>query len=277
MSSIQRRIVVGLLSYLESSGMSIRQVRSWVYGRSEEAQNARKAAYAENRVAVLARCKEYVAKNEERVREYKHKHYLQNKEKICRQSKNWRERNKERAAARARRYYDQNRERISAYKKQWTASLDREELLESKKRWYKENKERIREHYATPEVRQRIANYERKRRQEDPNYRLGKIIRGRIRNLVKSGRKSARSLELAGCSWEELRSHLEARFEPGMTWENMGYGGWEIDHIRPCASFPDLGTSPEQQRECFHYTNLQPLWYWDNRSKRDKWNPDTTV
>jgi hypothetical protein len=35
-------------------------------------------------------------------------------------------------------------------------------------------------------------------------------------------------------------------------------GVWEIDHIKPCASF-DL-TDIKQQKECFHYTNLQPLF-----------------
>ena len=39
------------------------------------------------------------------------------------------------------------------------------------------------------------------------------------------------------------------------------------------ASF-DL-TDAEQQRECFHYTNLQPLWAFDNISKSDKWEPAT--
>jgi len=42
-----------------------------------------------------------------------------------------------------------------------------------------------------------------------------------------------------------------------MTWENHGEI-WEIDHIKPCNSF-DL-TDIEQQKQCFHYTNLQPLF-----------------
>jgi hypothetical protein len=56
-----------------------------------------------------------------------------------------------------------------------------------------------------------------------------------------------------------------------MTWENHGRYGWHIDHIRPCASF-DLA-DPEQQRKCFHYTNLQPLWASENMRKGDKWEP----
>ena len=60
-----------------------------------------------------------------------------------------------------------------------------------------------------------------------------------------------------------------------MTWDNHGngwYGNgmnqWHIDHIIPCASF-DLSKEEEQYR-CFHYTNLQPLWAYDNLSKGNK-------
>lgn len=48
-----------------------------------------------------------------------------------------------------------------------------------------------------------------------------------------------------------------------MTWDNLGE--WQIDHRKPCVSF-DL-TDPEQQRACFHYSNLQPLWEADNKAK----------
>jgi len=53
-----------------------------------------------------------------------------------------------------------------------------------------------------------------------------------------------------------------------MTWENHGFDGWHVDHIKPCTSF-DL-TDLEQQKQCFHYTNLQPLWKKENFEKRDK-------
>lgn len=72
-------------------------------------------------------------------------------------------------------------------------------------------------------------------------------------------------LELCGISLAGLREHIAKQFKPGMSWANYGFDTWHIDHIRPCASF-DL-RDPEQQKKCFHYTNLQPLWAKDNLHK----------
>ena len=82
--------------------------------------------------------------------------------------------------------------------------------------------------------------------------------------------KTSNTFALIGCSIEFLMAHLEGQFQPGMTWENWSVLGWHVDHIRPCASF-DL-SDPKQQKECFHYTNLQPLWAEDNLAKGDKWD-----
>lgn len=82
------------------------------------------------------------------------------------------------------------------------------------------------------------------------------------------GQKHQSTFELLGCTLEELYAHIEAQFLPGMSWGNYGHDTWHIDHIKPCASF-DL-TDPEQQRVCFHYTNLQPLWAIDNIRKGAK-------
>lgn len=80
------------------------------------------------------------------------------------------------------------------------------------------------------------------------------------------GFKSAKTKELLGYTFEEARAHIESQFTKGMSWEN--YGEWEIDHIKPVSSF-DL-TDPVQQKECFNYKNLQPLWWWDNIAKGKK-------
>jgi hypothetical protein len=76
-------------------------------------------------------------------------------------------------------------------------------------------------------------------------------------------------MELTGCTPNQLKAHFESLFQTGMTWENKGrfadLSGWQIDHKIPCSKF-DL-FDPEQQRKCFHYTNLQPLWEKENKSK----------
>ncbi len=50
-----------------------------------------------------------------------------------------------------------------------------------------------------------------------------------------------------------------------MCWEKRNF---EIDHIIPCSSF-DL-TKDENQKACFHYTNLQPLTKEENMKKSNK-------
>lgn len=117
-----------------------------------------------------------------------------------------------------------------------------------------------------PNTRVSQRRYEQKRLRTDPLFRLAKNLRQRLRNALKGRNKSAATMLLLGCTVEELHRHLEAQFQPGMTWGN--YGAWHIDHIKPCVSF-DLA-DPVQQRACFHWTNLQPLWALDNIKKYDK-------
>ena len=104
----------------------------------------------------------------------------------------------------------------------------------------------------------------------DENYRIKKTLRSNMRNTLKNYRKSGSSLKLLGCSIEEFKIHIEKQFTDGMNWDNYGFYGWHYEHIRPCCSF-DL-TDLEQQKQCFHYTNYQPMWCWDNWSKNGKWD-----
>lgn len=94
-------------------------------------------------------------------------------------------------------------------------------------------------------------------------------VTSRLRKRLDAALKSAKTqkahsvLDLIGCTPEHLMKHLEAQFSPGMNWNNRA--DWHIDHIRPCASF-DL-TDPDQQKACFHFTNLRPLSKEANASK----------
>ena len=73
-------------------------------------------------------------------------------------------------------------------------------------------------------------------------------------------------------SWEELKSHLESQFQPGMTWDN--HGEWHIDHIRPRASFNYTTPECPEFKECWALSNLQPLWAADNIRKGAKLTGD---
>ena len=104
------------------------------------------------------------------------------------------------------------------------------------------------------------------RRASDPAYAVEMKLRRRMLKAVSS--KSSSTRDLTGCTFDQLMTHLESQFVDGMTWEN--HSDWHIDHIKPCASF-DL-TDPEQQKQCFHYKNLQPLWAAENLAKGARYN-----
>ena len=140
---------------------------------------------------------------------------------------------------RVRKYYKNNKESRSIYNK----------------KWHKEN-------------RVWMSEYNRKKYRNDPNFRILTNMRNRLNHALNGELKQESAKKLLGCTVEYALIHLESQFVEGMTWGNHGYRGWHVDHIIPCASY-DM-TDPEQQRQCFHYTNLQPLWAEDNLRKSDK-------
>lgn len=111
--------------------------------------------------------------------------------------------------------------------------------------------------------------YEQKRKLTDAEFKLVKTLRSRLGTAVRrqNSNKNNKTIELLGCSVSFLKGFLEAKFKEGMTWEN--HGEWHIDHIKPCASFDLLDEA--EQKKCFHYTNLQPLWASENLSKGCKY------
>lgn len=102
-------------------------------------------------------------------------------------------------------------------------------------------------------------------RRKDVLVRLVDNIRSRLNKAIKANYKAGSAVSNLGCSIEFLKTYLELKFTPGMTWSN--YGKWHIDHIRPLSSF-DL-TDPKDIKIACHYTNLQPLWAKENIRKSD--------
>lgn len=99
------------------------------------------------------------------------------------------------------------------------------------------------------------------------NYGLARRVRTRVYRVMMGYIKSKPTEMLLGCTWKQLREHIESQFIGRMSWDNYGRS-WHIDHIVPCAEF-DL-SKPEQQQRCFHFSNLRPLWAKRNRQKHDK-------
>lgn len=188
--------------------------------------------------------------------EYNKKYYERNKEKISSQTIQYYEANKEKMNARKKQYFEENKDYFLALKKKYWR--DNKHIIGPKnKERYELNKEQYnKNHYR---------NWKKPKYYSDVEFHLKEVLSSRIRQALLKGYKSARTEDLIGCTIPELRLHLESKFKEGMSWENHSITGWHVDHIVPCDSF-DL-TSPEEQKKCFHYSNLQPLWYDENIRK----------
>jgi len=196
-------------------------------------------------------------KNIEDRREASKRSYEKHKEKKLANQKDKRDENIEEFREKSKVYYNENKERI---KKQFSKHYfkNKEYYAEKHKEWREDNKEKFNDY---------SREYERNRYATDIQYKLKKNCRCRMYHALNGvAEKSANTLDLIGCPIEQLKEHLESQFTEGMTWDN--YGEWHIDHKTPCCSF-DL-TDPKQQRECFNYKNLQPLWAVDNLRKGAK-------
>lgn len=196
----------------------------------------------------------YSVKNREKLRQSRKEYYAKNKETLLA---------KERERVRKKPKIKRERKKLS------------EEEIKLRKR---ENDKRFRERNADKlrekkrEYNKRIGNQRKKEHQkrmmQNIDFRIKKNLRGRVYVALKRGVKSTPTMELLGCTIDEFKSHFESLFTEGMSWDKYMEGGIHIDHKIPCISF-DL-TKEEEQKKCFHYTNLQPLWAIDNLKKGTK-------
>lgn len=172
----------------------------------------------------------------------------------------WYQKNKKRVAKKRRALYKKNRKKILQKKKEGYLSS-----LPVRNAWRDKNRDRIRK---TVGEWQKV--YIPKRRREDPLFKLTLNLRTRVNSALKGRTKSDRTMNLVGCTIEFLKSYLESQFAPEMNWGNYG-SYWHVDHRRPCKSFNLLDS--EEQKKCFHYSNLQPLEGKENMSKGAKIHP----
>lgn len=146
--------------------------------------------------------------------------------------------NKEMIQERHNKYLQEHREQISAYKSEWQRNNSEKRRI------------RLNERY-----------------KQDIRFRVAVNLRTRILRAIRNNQKVGSTLNILGCSIEFFIAYLESKFTENMSWDNYG-SLWHIDHILPCVSF-DL-SKEDEQRKCFHYTNMQPLLAKDNLIKGTK-------
>jgi hypothetical protein len=158
------------------------------------------------------------------------------------------------------RYYENHKIEISEWYKKW-AKDKKEYLREKHTKWRNENREHVNEYGR---------DYERKRRREDPQYRLAARTRTAVYTCLKEANiaKYRSTFDILGYSLEELMSHLEKQFTEGMSWDN--YGEWHVDHKIPMSSFQFESVEDREFKICWSLDNLQPLWGPDNLIKGSK-------
>jgi len=138
---------------------------------------------------------------------------------------------------------------------------NKEKNKEYQRVYYKKNKNKI---------RKQGSEWKRKKRENDTAYKLNSNMGHAINMSLKGMKKGEHWETLAGYTYEELVIHLESLFTEGMSWENYGKGGWEVDHIIAASKWNITSTECQEFRDCWSLDNLQPLWELRNTEKGTK-------
>jgi len=175
-------------------------------------------------------------------------------------SREYRKHNSEYLKNYHKKYNNENEKKRSDYHKQYR-SKNKDKIANRDKLYYEKHK------YDDSFKERRFTYYEKKLK-NNIFFKLSKSLRVRLHHAIKNNYKTGSAVRDLGCSIEELKTYLESKFQPGMSWDNWSTRGWHIDHIIPLSSF-DLTNREELLKAC-HYTNLQPLWAVDNLKKSNK-------
>lgn len=112
---------------------------------------------------------------------------------------------------------------------------------------------------------------------KDPVKKLKHIVGSAVRDALvrrQSSKDGGRTFDYLPYTPQQLKEHLEEQFEPWMTWEN--YGGrndsprktWQIDHVKPQASYSFMSMDDPEFQECWALENLRPLEKIENMGRK---------
>jgi hypothetical protein len=138
---------------------------------------------------------------------------------------------------------------------------------EGRRKYYHKNKKRLTNLHEKwrKNNREKVNKYIRLKRKKNINFRILCNLRRRITHAIRNNSKSKSTIKLLNCSIKEFKYYLESKFTNKMSWSNYGTY-WEIDHIKSCCTF-DL-SKIEEQKKCFHYSNMRPLTIKENRRRK---------
>lgn len=202
-----------------------------------------------------------------KAREYRRRSYLKNRDAQTLKMREYYAKNAEMLLAGAKIYREKNADKIAAQRRE--AYLKNAEAIKGKSiAYYHKNKESCQKknRERKSKNRQKYNQYVARQKKQNPAFAITYVLRSRMLSAIKraDGEKSEKTVDLLGCSPRFFVKYIESLFSRGMNWGNRGKG-WHIDHILPCTSF-DL-TNTDEQRKCFHFSNLRPVWAKENLKK----------
>ena len=236
--------------------------------------------YYANKDVISEKTKIYYKLNADKKKAYAKEYAKQHPELISERNKRYREENKCVIAERAKAYRKENKEKIAEGKKEYNKL--NAETISKKRAIFRQNNKKVisaRQRKYKQNNRSKLNENTKRRRLQDPKFRLLCNLRGRIREAIHNNVKSAPTKQLLGRTIEHLKIHLQktavANGYVDFDINNYSSKEYHIDHILPCDSF-DMSRESEQ-RKCFHYTNLQILTAEENIKKGNKLNADISI
>lgn len=161
---------------------------------------------------------------------------------------------KERSLKRARDWKKKNSQKDKEITRKWREE-HKEETSEYNSKYNVENRE---------EIQARQTKQHRERKEIDLNYKLATDYRSYLSNFMRSYQNESYHFKFKKDFLIKWFTFLNPKF----IIQNYGVGGWNIDHIIPCSMF-NLENENEL-KQCFHWSNLQPLKSIDNLKKGTK-------
>lgn len=225
---------------------------NFVKQRNPEIFRGRKLAVSEKNIR-CTKCNKLLPETTEYFyRDKRKKNGLKSLCKECciKNTRKWQEENRDKFLEYKRKHREANPKKYREYRRKWSKNNPEchKEFRENNKEWFKD--------------------YFQSKRKSDPQYRLNQRIGSNIRMAIIEDAHGRSWEELVGYTLHELKDHLVAQFEPGMTWENHGSDGWHIDHIKPRHKFNFTIVDDQEFKECWALENLRPLWAEDNMTGR---------